>query len=231
MDDLRAQLEAIERALDAGQYRPGPWERFLRLARNRTRRERQALAADVSRVSEKVHRRGGLRTVSVGAGVALELAATALGGLFLALGIRLALNVGVLLAGAIWITTFEPLVKIAVGLVLGIRYDYAYLRGGEPRFKMRHGTCLAAPRATRIALHLSGTVGSPLAAWLVGRIAGPFLRLGGTICRVAVWVLVGVNVALFSAALAGRRRLGPLRLRISSGGVAGAELREALGRN
>jgi len=228
MDDLRDELLVIERTLDAGLYRPGPWERFLRQAQQRPRSERQALAADVSRVSEKVHRRGGPRTVSVAAGVGLELAATAVGGLFLALGIHLASNVGVLLAGAIWITTFEPLVKVVVGFALGIRYDYAYLRGGEPRFKMRYGTYLAAPRATRIALHLSGTIGSPLAAWLVGRIAGPFLSLSGTICCVAVWVLIAINVVLFGAALAGLRRLGPVRLGISSGGVAGAELREAL---
>jgi len=230
MDDLRAQLEAIERMLDAGQYRPGPWAKFLRLAQNRTRDERQALAADVSRVSEKVHRRGGIRSISVTAGVALELAATALGGVFLALGVRLGSNVGVLLAAAIWVTTFEPLLKITFGLVLGIRYDYAYLRGGEPRFKMRYGTYLVASRASRVALHLSGTVGSPLAAWLVGRIAVPSLPLSGAICVIAFWALLGLNMLLFTAALAGLRRLGPIRLGISSGGVAGVELRDAFGR-
>jgi hypothetical protein len=230
MDGLHAELEAIERALDEGLYRSGPWERFVRRARQRPRGERRALAADVSRVSAKLHHRGGRRTVSVGAGVALELAATAAGGALLAAGLRLASNAAVLLAGAIWITTFEPLVKIAVGLALGVRYDYAYLRAGEPRFKMRYGTYLAAPRLARISFHLSGTVGSPLAAWLVGGIAGPSLPASGAICFAAFWVLLGVNVVVFGAAVLGRRRLGPLRLGIASGGAAGTELREALGK-
>ncbi len=230
MEDLRAELEAIEHALDAGLYRPGPWERLLRQARRRPRGERRALAADVSRVSEKVHRRAGPRAVSVGTGVALEVAATSVGGILLAAGLRLGSDAAVVLAGALWITTFEPLVKIAVGLAVGVRYDYAYLRSGEPRFKMRYGTYLAAPRAARIAFHLSGTVGSPLAAWLVGRIAAPSLPLSESICLAAFWVLGGLNVLFFGAAVLGLRRLGPLRLGIASGGVAGVELREAFGK-
>ncbi len=64
-------------------------------------------------------------------------------------------------AAAIWVTTFEPMLKLLIGMALGVRYEYAYLRNGEPRFKMRYGTCLAAPRALRIALHVSGTIGLP----------------------------------------------------------------------
>jgi len=65
---------------------------------------------------------------------------------------------------------------------------------------------------------------------LVGRIAVPSLPLSGAICVIAFWALLGLNMLLFTAALAGLRRLGPIRLGISSGGVAGVELRDAFGR-
>ncbi len=50
------------------------------------------------------------------------------------------------------------------------------------------------------------------------------------LCIVGFWWLVGVNLVLFAAALAGLRRIGPMRLAISSGGTAGHELREAFAR-
>jgi hypothetical protein len=160
-------------------------------------------------------------------GVGIELAATAVGGGLLAVGLHHRSNAAVIVAALIWITTFEPLVKVSVGWLLGIRYDYAYVRGIEPRFKMRYGTYFAAPRAVRVVLHLAGTIGSPLSAWLVGRLARPTLPLAGTVCTVAFWAVVAFNALLFFAALAGFRHLGRTRLNVSSGGVAGAELRDA----
>ena len=86
MDELRNQLVAIEADLDAGGYHVGAWDEFLRRVRGRSQQERHGLAADVSRVSRKLHARNGLRTVSLPAGIALELLATAVGGAVLAIG-------------------------------------------------------------------------------------------------------------------------------------------------
>jgi hypothetical protein len=46
--------------------------------------------------------------------------------------------------------------------------------------------------------------------------------------RILFGILVAVNAGLFLGALSGVRRVGPLRLSASSGGAAGAELREML---
>jgi hypothetical protein len=230
MDELRSQLVAIEADLDAGRYRVGAWDEFLRRVRRRSQPERRALAEDVSRVSRKLHTRNGLSRVSLPAGIALEVLATAAGGVALAIG-RAAGSSGAVVATAlIWITTFQPLVKVCVGALLGVRYEYAYLRGVEPRFKMRYGTYLAAPRWARILLHLSGTVGSPLAAWLVAKLARPRLVPAAHICMVLFSAVVALNALFFSAALVGVRRIGPLRLSTTSGGTAASELLEVLTR-
>jgi hypothetical protein len=227
MDDLHARLAAIETDLDAGCYRPGPWERFLRQLRNRPRDERSALASDVSRVSEKLHRRQARRTMGVRAAVALELAATAAGAVLLWVGIRAGSNLAALTAAAIWMTTFQPLCKLGAGALLGVRYAHAYVWGVEPRFKMHYGTYIAASRSARIGLHLSGTVGSPLALWIVSELTGSRLPLASTLCAAAFWVVVGINVIPFLGALCGLRRLGRLSLALTSSGAAAAELREA----
>jgi hypothetical protein len=226
MGELGRELAAIEADLDAGRYRAGAWQGFVRRARRRPREERRALAADVSRVSRKLHARQGLRTVSLSAGIGLELLATAVGGAAVAIGCVARSNLAVLAAAAIWVTTFEPLVKIVVGALLGVRYEYAYLRGVEPRFKMRYGTYLAAPRWARIIVHLAGTVGSPLAAWLVSVLARPRLALAASVCGAVSWALLAFNALFFCAALIGLRRIGPIRLSTTSGGTAAVELRE-----
>ncbi|MFQ5664965.1 MAG: hypothetical protein ACE5I7_00885 [Candidatus Binatia bacterium] len=228
MQELRAKLASIERSLDAGGYRPGTWQTFVRRVQNRPRSERVALAAGISRVSQKLHRRTGRRTLPVAVAVALELAATALGAVLLAVGLRSRSSTAVLGAAAVWVVTFEPLLKLLVGTVLGVRYDYAYLRGIEPRFKMRYGTYVAAARAGRIVLHLSGTIGSPLAAWLVRRLVGPTLVAAAAVCGVTFWALVALNGALFVAGLAGVRRIGGIPVGVSSGGAAAVEIRQAL---
>jgi len=226
MDDLRNQLMAIEADLDAGAYRVGAWNEFLRRARRRPQPERHVLTGDVSRVSRKLHARNGLQTVSLRAGIALELLATAAGGAALAIGRAEGSIIAVVVAAVIWVTTFQPLVKACVGALLGVRYEYVYLRGIEPRFKMRYGTYLAAPRWARIVVHLSGTVGSPLAAWLLAKLAR--LAPAATICMALFWAAAALNALLFSAALIGLHRIGPIKLSTTSGGAAAWELREML---
>jgi len=176
----------------------------------------------------RFHRRHPVRTCSLGVAVGLELAATVGGGALLWLGLAIRSNAAALVALVIWITTFQPLLKLAVGLALGVRYDYAYLLGVEPRIKMRFGTYLAASRPARILLHLSGCIGSPLAAWVVSRLARPTLPLTATVATALFWSIAGLNAGLLLAGVVGARHIGKVRIAISSGGRAGMELREAL---
>jgi len=228
-EPLTRTLASIEAALDQGVYRPGPWAAFLRDAESRSAAERAANAADVSRVSDKLHQRRPRRILSFRTAIRVELAATAVGGAVLAAGLAGTSTVAVLAAAVVLMTTLQPLVKVSAGRVLSIRYSYAYIRGIEPRFKMRYGTYLAAPRWRRIALHLSGTVGSLLALWLVRRLALPELPGTAAVCGVAFWIVAGMNAVPFLAGLAGVRRLGPVGpVNSTSGGAAALELRAAL---
>ena len=227
-EGIRDRIASIEREIDEARYRPGPWDRLLKDARMLPRADRTPLAADISRVSSKLHRRDGKRTVSFATGLAIEIGLTLLGAILILFAGRAPSNVGAIIAASIWVMTFQPLVKIAVGYLLGIEYEYAYLYGVEPRFKMRYGDYLAAPRWARILLHLSGTIGSPLGAWLPIVCIPNDLWVAIDVCRVIFWIVVAVNVASFFIALAGVRSLGPFKASHSSGGTAALELREAL---
>jgi hypothetical protein len=225
---IRDRITAIENEIDAGGYRPGPWDRLLKDARMLPREDRAVLADELSRVSNKLHRRDGRRTLSLTTGVVAEAALTLLGVILIFFAIHNHSNLLAIIAAGIWVMTFQPLVKIAVGYVLGVEYEYAYLYGAEPRFKMRYGDYLKAPRWARILLHLSGMIGSPLGAWLAIVCLPTDLRIAIDVCWVAFWIVVAVNIASFLVALAGVRKLGPMRASASSGGVAALELREAL---
>ena len=239
LEELETQLEAIERDIDAHRYLPGPWARVLKALRARPRVERRYLAAEISRVSSKLHRRGGRRTISVTLGIVLELLATALGLALLEAGLDWNSSLMVIATALIWMATFQPLLKMVVGRGLGVRYEYFYLFGAnpahdgasawyEPHVKMLYGTYLAMPRVFRILFHLSGCVGSPLALWLCANIAYPDLRLASSVCVVLYWAVVAINAAAFVLPLVGARRLGGFLMRNSSGGVAATEFSEGL---
>src|SRR5947209_3637448 len=126
-------------------------------------------------------------------GLVAECALSLLGGVLIVLAIHNHSNLLALVAAAIWTMTFQPLLKIAVGYLLGVEYEYAYLYGVEPRFKMRFGDYIAAPRWARIVLHLSGTLGSPLGAWLVKVCLPSDLNLAIGVCEGIFWIVVAVN--------------------------------------
>jgi len=112
---------------------------------------------------------------------------------------------------------------------MGVRYDYFYLLGIEPRLKMSYGSYLARPRLLRIIVHLSGTVGSPLAAWLTYRMLSNGQPGAAAFCYGAFWVLVIINVVNFLGPLFGMQRIGPMPLSMTSAGSAAMEIREGLG--
>jgi len=225
---IRDRIADIERQIDEKRYRPGPWERILKDARALSREDRGALKEEFSRVSSKLHRRDGRTTLSLTIGIVAEAVLTLIGAVLIVLAMHNHSSLAGIGAAAIWMMTFQPLIKIGVGYLLGIEYEYAYLYGAEPRFKMRFGDYLAAPRWARIVLHLSGTIGSPLGVWLAMICLPSDLRIAIDICLAIFWIVVAVNVAGFIVALAGVRKLGPMKASAGSGGSAALELREAL---
>jgi hypothetical protein len=227
--ELRRRLEAIEEDVETGRYRPGPWEALLRSLRSQPSAERQQIAEGVGRVSRKLHLRVSRRTIDINVAIVLELAATLLGGLVIVLAISLVSNVIAIIGAVIWITTFQPLIKFGCGRAVGVRYDYAYLYGVEPRLKMDYGSYLASSRAARIVLHLSGMVGSPLAAWFIANVLPPEMGLAKKLCWYAMWALITTNVVTLVVGLLGFRRIGGFRMRDSSSGAAASEMREGLG--
>jgi hypothetical protein len=225
---IRDRIGAIESQIDNQTYRPGPWEQLLKDARMLPREDRDALKEEITRVSSKLHQRGGRRTISFGTGLIAESALAIVGGVVLILAARDHSNLLGIIAALIWVTAFQPLVKVGVGYLLGVGYEYAYFFNAEPRFKMRFGDYLAAPRWARIVLHLSGTIGSPLGAWLVLICLPSDLRIAIDVGWAIFWIVVVVNLVGFIVALAGVRRLGPMKATAGSGGSAALELREAL---
>jgi len=232
VDELRTALSSIERDIDGGSYRPGPWQAIIRRVRSLADADRAQLADDVTRISDKLHRRGGHKIATFNTGLALEGVATVIGLALLGGGLHTSSNLLVILAALILTGTLQPLVKLAVGTGVGISYSYAYLLGYEPRFKMRYGSYLAAPRWARIVLHLSGMIGSPLALWIVKGLAAPDLTVAWALCAIAFWLVNALNLILLLFGFAGIPRLpfGLSRVPVwqTSGSVAGSELREVL---
>ena len=227
-EGIRDRLVAIERQIDEGRYVPGQWQVLLRDARALPRHERAPLAEEFSRVSRKLHLRGGRYTVPLTTGMLVEIGAAFLGAVLVIMaGSRHSDLLGII-AAILWTVSFQPLLKMAVGYMLGVEYEYAYFFGVEPRFKMRMGDYLAAPRWARVVLHLSGMVGSPLGAWLPAICLPADVWFAIDFCWVVFWIVVAINLASLIAAIAGVNRLGPFRAADSSGGNAALELREGL---
>jgi hypothetical protein len=227
--DFSGRLAAIERAIDEGRYRPGPWQALMHDIRNSMFFERAAIADDVSRVSRKLHMLRKRRRLSMQLGLLAEIAATSLAGLFMLAGVATRSNTPAIIGALIWMATFQPLIKLMVGRALGVHYDYMYLLWIEPRLKMRYGTYLTRPRLLRVIVHLSGTIGSPVAAYLSYLLLYRALPGAAEFCLAAFWVLVFINVFNLIAGLAAVRRLGPLLLSMTSAGAAAQEIREGLG--
>ena len=189
---------------------------------------RRELSDDLSRLSCKLHARG-KRTFSVTTAYEAEIVFAVGGAIVLALGAYQQSSLLVILAALIWTMAFQPLIKVGVGHLLGVGYEYAYLYGVEPRFKMRFGEYIAKPRYARLLLHLSGMIGSPIGALLPLLFINPSMKSAAFVCWTIFWVIVAINVGSFLAMLTGlAHRAGRLRLADGSGGSAAIEVREAL---
>jgi hypothetical protein len=221
-EQLRDRIRAVEQVVDDNCYRPGPWDAIVRAARGLHREARIELAGDLSRVSRKLHQRHRWRTLNFVTALGIELAVVIIG------GITYDSNLLVIAAAAVWSVALQPLIKVTVGLLVGVSYDYAYLFHAEPRFKMTYGKYLAAPRWARIMLQFAGMMGSQLGVWLPTVWAGHNLLIAIYICRAFFWLFVVINAGSFLIALSGIYRIRGFHLLYSSGGMAALELREAL---
>lgn len=228
MQDLSDMLKHIETTLDQGTYQPDAWAQFLQVADRHPPAARRAIAEDVSRVSEKLHLRHGRRILSFRTAILLEWVTAGIGLVLLGLGRKRSSNVIAGSAATLLAFTFQPLIKTSVGNLLGIRYTYGYLQGGEPRFKMRYGTYLLAPPWKRIVLHLSGAVGTPLALIFVSRLTRERLPTTSLICAVFFAFTLTMQIVFFFAGVTGLKSPRWLHetTRRSSPGTAGAELRK-----
>jgi hypothetical protein len=220
------QLLKIELALDQNTYTKGPWQALVRRVERMPRFERQLLQADLDRVSNKLHRRNGFPQLPVAVGFVFELALLTLVIVFLN---QPDLWPRIIAVGALALS-LQPSMKVAAGLLLGVRYSYVYLWYFEPRFKLRYGTYLSLPAGRRVAFHLAGSVGTPVALLtgffvLADQPILAWLSLAGCIATTAM------QVGAFIAAWMGVRRVGPFLLTsLTTPATAAKELKAFLGR-
>lgn len=222
------QLELIENALDEGTYRRGQWQRFLREAAGLDEAARRRLTDHITRVSRKLHRRNGFMSIPFMAGLTLEAVIFVLAVMSVFQEHVLAKFLGIVLLAL----CLQPLIKIVTGMLLGVRYDYAYLWYIEPRFKMQFGTYFRLPTRSRVLVHLSGGIGTPLAMLI-----GYWVFLGESAIVAYGWLLLFFGAALlqvgaFVAEWIGFHKVGPFRLsNLTSPATAAMELKAHLNRD
>ncbi len=226
MSDLEQLLAEIEDAIDSNTYSRGRWEVFLERAAAASRDELVPLENSITRVSEKLHQRTSPSTMPFERAIAFEILASLGGFAILTVAASTGSAVGFVAAAVCLVVTLQPLLKVATGLAFQLVFAYAYLWGVEPRFKLKYGTYLAAPRWKRVSYHVSGMLGSPFAWLIVAVVARPsHPTLSGVLWWLAV-VHMAFVVGQFLLALAGVRRVPLLGLlRLGSGGAAAWELR------
>jgi hypothetical protein len=224
--ELREQLTTIEESVDRGDYHPGPWQRLIDELRGRSADDRASLAEDVSRVSRKLHLRHHHYTIGVAPGILIEAFAGIIGGALIAAGIAQGSSLLGIVGMGLWAASFEPLLKVAAGTIFGVHYDYVYLYGHvEPRFKMSFGSYIAIAPLRRAILHLTGSLGSPLGAWLAARLFADELPVARCVSLAVFWLTALMNLAEFGKAIAGMRKVGKFRLPDGSPTMAVTELR------
>lgn len=221
-DSLKKELAEIEQSLDQGNYKIGQWQRFLGHVCDLEPTEVASIESDITRVSNKLHRRHHYFEIPFVPGLIAEACVTLIG--FIAL---FGDDPFIILSGVVLLAIgLQPTIKISVGMLLGIRYSYVYLLNVEPRFKMRYGSYMMIPQQKRILYHLSGAVGTP-AAMLFGYLVFKvdFLLLANA-CMVFFMLAALMQVGAFTAVWFGYRKIGGYVLtNLTSPATAAAELK------
>ncbi len=206
-EDWEEQLLEIEHDLIEGSYRPGPWQKLRLALAEAPVQERREVSDLVTRVSNLLHARKFYLKLPFIVGYLLEVA------LLVASSVLL-LSDGVLsrLAGVVLLALcLQPLIKVTMGLVLGVRYAYVYLWYVEPRFKMAFGTYLQLTWQAQCALHLAGSLGTPLALFVGALVLGDQFWLHA-LCFAGFAGALLLQVGAFVLVLLGVRKVGPFLL-------------------
>lgn len=211
---INQQIEEIENALDEKRYRVGSWQKLIEEVEALSSDERAEISESISELGNKLHQRHGFPSIPFVYGFLVEFMLTGFGTSILIVGSESLL---LSLAGALaLILSMQPVLKILVGLLLGVRYAYVFLFYVEPRFKMQYGTYLSLATMQRVVYHTSGVIGTPLALLLAIQILQGF-DLPMIWGWVLFWGAVALQVIPFLAELMGLKKVGPFRLAVFTG--------------
>ena len=205
--EIRQGMDRIESTLDSGCYRVGDWQKCLVGLKGLGRDVMLTLSEDLTRISNKLHRRNRFPEAPFWAGLFFESFL-----LTMSLWAMTAESILLRLASIVLLALcLQPLTKISTGMFLGVRYSYVYLWYFEPRFKMRFGTYQQLARWKKLVLQFSGSVGTPIALlmgwWVLGD--EPLLS---KLCLAGALGVTLMQVGAFTAVCLGFRRLGPFLL-------------------
>mgnify|MGYP006919678223 CR=1 FL=1 len=207
MGEVRQVMDLIESDLDSGTYRVGDWQKCLVALKALDQGASSMLIKDLTRISNKLHRRNRFPEAPAWLGFFLEYLL-----LVMSIVAMTAENTLVRLASIVLLALcLQPLIKISTGMLLGVRYAYVYLWYFEPRFKMRFGTYHKLERWKKLVLQLSGSVGTPIALLAGWRVLGDEPLLA-TLCLAGALLAVIMQVSAFVAVWRGVRKLGPFLL-------------------
>jgi len=193
--------------LKDGSYKPGAWQRFVRDYREADEVTRYMLSSDVTSTSNLLHGRNGFLKFPFLPVYTGEVLLSVIGLFCLASSVFLVKCIGFVALAA----SLQPLIKVSTGLLLGVRYSYAYLWYFEPRFKMAYGTYLLLTRQQRMLLHFAGSIGTPL-AFGCGYVAFSEYNLLALLCLLGTLGTAAMQVAAFAARLYGVTHVGPFSL-------------------
>jgi hypothetical protein len=168
---------------------------------------RSALSKEVTEVSDALHARHGHVKTAFLPVFLIEVCLTLAGLIGLASGSFLLKCLGFVALAA----SLQPVLKVSTGLLLGVRYSYAYLWYFEPRFKMAYGSYILQPSRNRIIIHLVGSTGTPL-AFLAGAVSFAETPPLSALCIVGFLGTFAMQAAAYVARRQGIMRIGKFSL-------------------
>lgn len=205
--EIRQVMDRIENTLDSGTYRVGDWQKGLGVLKSLEQDVTSTLSEDLTRISNKLHRRNRFPEAPFWAGLVFESFL-----LTMSLWAMTAESILLRLASIVMLALcLQPLTKISTGMLLGVRYSYVYLWYFEPRFKMRFGTYQQLARWKKLVLQCSGSVGTPAALFMGWWVLGDEPLLA-KLCLAGALGVTLMQVGAFTAVWLGIRRLGPFLL-------------------
>ena len=200
-------MERIESALDAGTYQIGGWQKCLVEIASLDGRASSMLGQDLTRISNKLHRRNRFPEAQAWMGFVFEYLLLVTSFFLMTTESTLLRLISIVLLAL----CLQPLIKVSAGLLLGVRYAYVYLWYFEPRFKMQFGTYYSLERWKKLALQLSGSIGTPIALLVGWQVLGDEPLLAA-LCLMAATAALLMQVAAFAAVWVGKKKLGPFLL-------------------